>query len=297
MNRIVLIIALLAGGQVARAQMLISFEDFDSGATGWSPAFGGTFDANQTSNFAGATILGGRERKVVILEGREIVTHGFSTHDVEKTFDLSGVPHTSVEITFDLYSIDSWDCGADHWGKDSWMVNVDGTMEYTLCRHQDTTFPDIDGIVDVDLGEGFWDDRIVKDITLDIPHTGNSLTFQVESRLNQHPTDESWGIDNLRITAVQGQAGDINGDGDVDFRDFLILSANFGKSGTLLEGDLDGDGSIAFADFLLLSANFGKKNAAVNVPEPSDYFQSVTVLAFVLVLAYHWKRRYATRTS
>jgi len=53
--------------------------------------------------------------------------------------------------------------------------------------------------------------------------------------------------------------GDLDGDLDVDFADFLVLSTNFGKSeATSAEGDIDGDGAVSFADFLLLSANFGK---------------------------------------
>ena len=54
--------------------------------------------------------------------------------------------------------------------------------------------------------------------------------------------------------------GDIDQDGDVDFGDFLILSASFSKTvppGT--SGDFDDDGIVGFSDFLVLSANFGKR--------------------------------------
>ena len=52
--------------------------------------------------------------------------------------------------------------------------------------------------------------------------------------------------------------GDLDLDGNVAFADFLILSANFGKTdATYSEGDIDGDGVVAFADFLILSQNFG----------------------------------------
>ena len=51
---------------------------------------------------------------------------------------------------------------------------------------------------------------------------------------------------------------DING--HFDFRDFLILSDNYGKSGTPLEGDLDGDGQVGFADFLILSDSITNVN-------------------------------------
>ena len=66
-----------------------------------------------------------------------------------------------------------------------------------------------------------------------------------------------------------GIAGDIDGDGNVGFSDFLILSANFGLAGGAGEGDIDGDGSVGFPDFLTLSANFGQSAGAVAaVPEP-----------------------------
>ena len=52
--------------------------------------------------------------------------------------------------------------------------------------------------------------------------------------------------------------GDLNVDFRVDFTDFLVLSANFGKPASASNGDLTGDGRVDFADFLLLSKNFGK---------------------------------------
>lgn len=62
--------------------------------------------------------------------------------------------------------------------------------------------------------------------------------------------------------------GDVDGNGSVEFADFLLLSANFDSEGTREQGDLDGDGIVAFADFLILSANFGN-TAAEAIPEPT----------------------------
>ena len=65
--------------------------------------------------------------------------------------------------------------------------------------------------------------------------------------------------------------GDFDGNGNVDFSDFLVLSANFGQDvadHTL--GDADCNGTVEFADFLTLSANFGQSaSGAQSVPEPS----------------------------
>ena len=57
--------------------------------------------------------------------------------------------------------------------------------------------------------------------------------------------------------------GDVDGDGDVDFTDFSVLSGNF--TGTLsagtgdktrAQGDFDGDGDVDFTDFSIVSGDF-----------------------------------------
>lgn len=55
--------------------------------------------------------------------------------------------------------------------------------------------------------------------------------------------------------------GDANGDGEVAFADFLMLSANYGKAVDAVwgDGDFDGNGSVDFTDFLLLSARYGQR--------------------------------------
>ena len=55
---------------------------------------------------------------------------------------------------------------------------------------------------------------------------------------------------------------DFNGDGTVDFADFLLFTAQFGlRRGTAqfdARYDLDGDGTIGFGDFLIFSSAFGQ---------------------------------------
>ena len=59
-------------------------------------------------------------------------------------------------------------------------------------------------------------------------------------------------------------SGDVDGNGKVEFADFLVLSQNFGQDvSSREEGDLDGNGTVEFADFLLLSQNFGAQVEAL----------------------------------
>lgn len=58
---------------------------------------------------------------------------------------------------------------------------------------------------------------------------------------------------------IGGPAGDIDRDTEVNFRDFLIIARNFGKTNADFEdGDVDADGEVGFNDFLILAENFGR---------------------------------------
>ena len=79
--------------------------------------------------------------------------------------------------------------------------------------------------------------------------------------------------------------GDLDGNGEVGFNDFLVMSTNFGGTDAgYAGGDLDCNGTVAFVDFLTLSANFGTASAAVaTVPEPaSGVFFAPFVIALLL---------------
>ena len=78
--------------------------------------------------------------------------------------------------------------------------------------------------------------------------------------------------DALSLTNYRAIPGDFNGDFEVSFADFLILSGNFGAAGDWTDGDASGDGTVAFGDFLLLSQWFGSSvtpQPISIVPEPT----------------------------
>ncbi len=75
----------------------------------------------------------------------------------------------------------------------------------------------------------------------------------------------------LVLAALNTLEGDLDGNGAVEFPDFLTLSGNFGlEDASYADGNIDLMGAIDFPDFLTLSGNFGKSPAASAVPEPSS---------------------------
>lgn len=140
-------------------------EDFESVVTGWTN--------NTRTTVLGQNILGGYNTS--------------STATNQKTFDLTGVPHTTVKIKFSYYAIDSWDTEIAY-------VRIPGTGG---AWQRTTIYNEIsrENIV----GAGFADGIYYGEI--EVPHTGNNLTIFVGSTLNQTPDDESYGIDNIEIWA------------------------------------------------------------------------------------------------
>lgn len=82
----------------------------------------------------------------------------------------------------------------------------------------------------------------------------NAEQFDIDGNALVNTDDVAFVVE----AVVDSQFGDSDLDGDVDFADFLNLSANFGGSGEWADGDFDGDGLIGFADFVVMSKNFGR---------------------------------------
>ena len=132
---------------------------------------------------------------------------------------------------------------------------------------------DLAGILDVSLIDGF--DPIFGD-RFDILDW-DTLTGTFDTVVLPTLTDGlTWNLDDLYLTgelAVLLQ-GDVNGDGEVDILDFVILGDNFGRMGELIvgDGDLNGDDAVDILDFVILGDHFGNTSTAgiASVPEPGS---------------------------
>ena len=70
------------------------------------------------------------------------------------------------------------------------------------------------------------------------------------------------------LAAIHSAPGDLDGDGQVAFDDFLVVASHFGQQGIgYSQGDVSLDGQVGFADFLQIASNFQDASVA-NVPEP-----------------------------
>lgn len=158
---------------------LITSEDFETGATGWS---------NNTTTNGGSTFT-------------NFLGRFSNTQSASKTYTLSGT-QTAVTIEFDFYEIDSWDAGQN----DTFYVSINGDVVIS-----DTYQHKVD-----DSGKTFVTSTLFGNGTENIAFSGwsdqgfhysytfytteTSLTLCFSSSLTQGTSDESWGIDNVKIT-------------------------------------------------------------------------------------------------
>ena len=130
---------------------------------------------------------------------------------------LAGLPpHSEVNLHFDLYLLDSWEgdsqqAGPDHFrvGFGKSLTNVFDETFNTVQSHRQgahagqsyrATKPEKSG---EDLGFAVgWVDTIYRNLNngFSFPHTGDTLTLSFSAIGSAPLGDESWGIDNVKVT-------------------------------------------------------------------------------------------------
>jgi parallel beta-helix repeat protein len=130
------------------------------------------------------------------------------------SFTLENLPpHVSVTVSFELFIIQSWDGNSS---PDIWSVSI-GTnstlLSTTFSNHEDTdqrqafpgTYPSGDyspltGAEEIDtLGYSFQGDSVYH-LSFTFPHSTTSLILHFIGSPDQDISDESWGLDNVRVT-------------------------------------------------------------------------------------------------
>jgi len=174
-----------------------------------------------------------------------------------------------------------------------WLVDVnpaDGTSDQFVTENPD------DAVYSTTLDV---EDVILHVNPLSDPSDGDSFQVFVADTINGTPTiaTEGWTYDSATGSVVFGQLvgcnpdslGDLDGNGTVEFADFLVLSQNFGSEvDGHAAGDIDCNGTVEFADFLVLSQNFGTTvGGAESVPEPSGLW----LMSFAAMFCGLFRRR------
>lgn len=167
---------------------LVSSEDFQANAAGWSDTF------RETSNPYLTTFLGRHS-----LEG--------GAQNTYKTYTMTGTQDYTV-LSFDMYKLDSWD-------GEFFRVFINDSQVINLSMTQGSfqTFADgASGAVSYTVQEltpfaanftlGGWNDQIIR-FTLTIQNSAAAtLKLGFSSTLDQATSDESWGVDNINIYEV-----------------------------------------------------------------------------------------------
>src|SRR5262249_14486386 len=133
-------------------------------------------------------------------------------------------PHTLATVAFDLYVLKSWDGNNTNYGPDRWSLSVQsgatlldstfsnnpktGTYNLSLQDYPARNSPHQSGAAAVNaLRYKFYGDSIYH-LSFTFEHTGDKLVLNFSSSLFEGKGigDESWGLDNVRVTTGDSRA-------------------------------------------------------------------------------------------
>jgi len=147
---------------------LLSYDTFDDGnAPGWTPA-------TVTTCGAWGKLLGGAG------------VFGMGS-TVTKSVPTLSIPHAEARLAFNWVRIDSWD------GEEA-QAFVDATQVLKVAYNYWTGSGSTCG----QTGQIYWnDEKLWHDKTA--AHTGANIAVKFASTLNQGPSDEAWGVDDVSV--------------------------------------------------------------------------------------------------
>ena len=156
------------------------------------------------------------------------------------SLDLSGLPgHDQLTLSFDLYTIRSWDGNNSTYGPDQWSLTADGQMlldttfsTYPLGENYGTQAEQAyggpgqpTGSYDAGTGgvrntlgytfnypSGTAPSEVAYELIFSFDHTADTVSFDFSALGLQWLSDESWGIDNVSVSVGGGFAGGDAGD-------------------------------------------------------------------------------------
>lgn len=155
---------------------------------------------------------------------------------------------------------------------DSSSVNLSSFLYASDSQQFDDSFMDLEDFV-----PGF--DFVAAGLTpgkFDLPQLVLSIAEDAAGELYVLGVDFN-GLGTISKLTLGGIAGDVNGDGDVDVTDYIIIRDNLGRSVTMREsGDLNGDMRVDLDDFQVWLENAPASDISAlqseRVPEPTSMF-------------------------
>ncbi|MFO1065109.1 MAG: DUF642 domain-containing protein [Pirellulales bacterium] len=168
------------------AKSVIYSEDFENGAGGWS---------------SNAVTDGGQSLSKFLGRFDEICGTEPGAQSVSKSFKAPpGV--TEVEVQFDFLELDSWDGEQFRVFANDTQVSAQTFFTEYSAYQRDGNKADSVALDDgtKDQGLSGWADQRHR-YTLKVPVVNGEFKIGFGSTLNQGPSDEAWGIDNVKVTA------------------------------------------------------------------------------------------------
>jgi len=204
MNRIALAlgIATLAAAPAAAVETLIFETGFETGAFDNI----GSFAADApTLTLNGASIVGSQSLPGF---GSKFLRNPQKTPAGPTTFSVTSLgAHDGLRLQFDLAFLDSWDGnGNNPYGPDLLTLSINGTDVVFSSNNAQGIAEYGAGTIAAQGQFGFnksWTDSIVS-YDLLLPFSGDDFTFAIKAGGPgwQGGNDESWGIDNVRLSAM-----------------------------------------------------------------------------------------------